>query len=98
MKINNSSLEFFKQTPKVETHQTENRGVSFISALEEAIKKTDELQKTASSMMDKHLSGQGVELHDAIIAIQKADLSLQILNQIKNKIIKIYDELTRIQI
>ncbi|MCS6893033.1 MAG: flagellar hook-basal body complex protein FliE [Deltaproteobacteria bacterium] len=70
----------------------------FLDLLTEAIKKVDELQTEATQKVNQHLVGQGVELHDAVIAVQKADLSLQVLNQIKNKIIKAYEELTRIQV
>ncbi len=70
----------------------------FLDALSEAIKKVGELENKANEMTIKHLTGQGVELHDVAIAAQKAELSVQLLNQIKNKVIRIYEELTRMQI
>jgi len=71
---------------------------SFLEALKSAIEKVDELQKEADQFTTKALTGQGVDFYEAILSMQKADLSVQLLSTIKNKIIKAYEELTRIQV
>lgn len=71
---------------------------SFLEALKSAIEKVDELQKEADQLTTKALTSQGVDFYEAILSMQKADLSVQLLSTIKNKIIKAYEELTRIQV
>lgn len=83
---------------QTEESKNKQQAKGFMDFLDEAIKKVSELENQANELAVKHLTGQGAELHDVVIAAQKAELSVQILNQIKNKVIRIYEELTRIQV
>lgn len=97
MKIQNN-LDLIRTTaqPSFETKKEVKEG--FLDILTKAMDEVNKLQNEASKAMDAHLKGQGVELHEAVIAVQKADLSLQVLSQIKNKVVKAFEELTRIQV
>lgn len=97
MKVHNST-DFIRTTVQksVETKKEVKEG--FLDILTKAMEEVNKLQNEATRAMDAHLKGQGVELHEAVIAIQKADLSLQVLSQIKNKVVKAFEELTRIQV
>ena len=44
------------------------------------------------------MSGDDIALHDAVISAQKADLSLRLAIQIRNKAIDAYNEIMRMQI
>uniref|UniRef100_A0A7V4LCM3 Flagellar hook-basal body complex protein FliE n=1 Tax=Desulfobacca acetoxidans TaxID=60893 RepID=A0A7V4LCM3_9BACT len=52
------------------------------------------LQKEADQQVKKTLLGQG-DLHEAMLALEKANLSLKVLVQVRNKLIQAYEELSR---
>jgi len=41
---------------------------------------------------------EGQDIHNTMIAVEKADLSFQLMMQIRNKIISAYEEIMRIQV
>ena len=43
------------------------------------------------------LSGQGVEVHDALIATQKADLTFELALQVRNKAVAAYQQMMGMQ-
>ena len=43
------------------------------------------------------LSGQGVEVHDAIIATQKADMTFELALQVRNKAVGAYQQMMSMQ-
>lgn len=64
---------------------------SFISSVN-----NDQIQ--AGSMVKDFAQGKEVELHEVMIAGEKAKTTLELLMEIRNKTIDMYKELTRIQI
>ncbi|GAB4151999.1 MAG: hypothetical protein Fur0015_14990 [Ignavibacteriales bacterium] len=55
-------------------------------------------QATAEKLTNDFIEGKGVEIHEVMLAGEKAKTSLQLLLEIRNKTIDMYKELTRIQI
>jgi flagellar hook-basal body complex protein FliE len=55
-------------------------------------------QNDSVKLTDKFISGEDVELHEVMIAGEKAKTSLQMLMEIRNKALDMYKELTRISI
>ncbi|PJA96770.1 MAG: flagellar hook-basal body complex protein FliE [Ignavibacteriales bacterium CG_4_9_14_3_um_filter_34_10] len=55
-------------------------------------------QAAAEKVTNDFIEGKGVEIHEVMIAGEKAKTSLQLLLEIRNKTIDMYKELTRIQI
>ncbi len=43
------------------------------------------------------LEGNGMDVHSAMIAVEKADLSFQLMMQVRNKIVSAYQEISRMQ-
>jgi flagellar hook-basal body complex protein FliE len=43
-------------------------------------------------------TGQSQNIHQAMIALQQADISFQLMMQIRNKLITAYEEIQRMQI
>jgi flagellar hook-basal body complex protein FliE len=71
-------------------------GSSFAEALGNALKEVDNLHKGA----DKEIAGlvmkePGSSPHEAMIALEKADMAFQMMNQIRTKIIRAYEEVMR---
>lgn len=53
-------------------------------------------QRQADVEVGRALLGEG-ELHDAILALEKANLGLRLLVQVRNKLVAAYEELSRVQ-
>lgn len=53
-------------------------------------------QRQADMEVGRTLLGEG-ELHDAILALEKANLGLRLLVQVRNKLVAAYEELSRMQ-
>ncbi len=75
----------------------EGKGADFSKTLKEAIKKVDSLQKEADEAVKAFASGK-VDLHKAMIAIEKANISFQFMVQVRNKILSAYEEVMRMQV
>jgi flagellar hook-basal body complex protein FliE len=43
------------------------------------------------------LSGNGADVHSALIAVEKADLSFQLMMQVRNKIVAAYQQVSQMQ-
>jgi flagellar hook-basal body complex protein FliE len=73
-------------------------GGGFLGSLKEAIAKANEIQLEASEAVNKLMTGESQNVHQTMIALQKADVSFQLMMQIRNKIISAYEEIQRMQV
>ena len=73
-------------------------GESFGDILKNAISMVNELQKQSDGEIQKLMTGESVDLHTTMIAVQKADLSFQMMMQVRNKIVQAYQEIMRMQV
>jgi len=69
----------------------------FSRILKEAISEVNRLQLEAEAAIKDFTVGKK-GIHETMIAIEKADLSFQLMMQIRNKIIKAYEEVMRMQV
>lgn len=77
-----------------------NRGsnASFTNYLTDAIHKVNELEQTSKDYSVKLASGELENIHEAMITSQKAEISLQFMMEIRNKVLDAYKEIMRMQI
>lgn len=69
----------------------------FMQTLENAVQQVNDVQSDASSKVQDLLRGNGQDLHTAMIAVEKADLSFQLMMQVRNKIIQAYQTVSQMQ-
>lgn len=70
---------------------------TFGQQLESAVSGPDVEQQDAEYKVNSMLAGGGTDVHDAMIAVQKADLSFQLMLQVRNKVVQAYQEIERMQ-
>jgi flagellar hook-basal body complex protein FliE len=68
-------------------------GESLMSLVESVEKTGAEANSAVSNMLDK--SG---DVHDAMIALQRAEMSLQLTVQVRNKLVNAYQEIMRMPV
>ena len=75
------------------------QGRSFADVFSDAIKEANELQKAADAKVeDLTLGKPNVTQHDAVIAMEKADVAFQLMTKVQAKIIRAYEEVLRTQV
>ena len=72
-------------------------GASFGKLLSEAIQQVNDVEKTSQGELQKYLGNES-DLHSVMIALEKADLSFQLMMQVRNKIVEAYQEILRMQV
>ena len=79
------------------TEKADDKGKGFGEVLKDSIKKVNALQIEADEAIKSFAKGESKDIHETMIAVQKADLSFQLMMQIRNKIVEAYQEVMRLQ-
>jgi flagellar hook-basal body complex protein FliE len=69
----------------------------FGDALEKAVNAVEATTTDANQAIGRMLDGSG-DVHEAVIALQKADTTLQLTVQVRNKIVQAYQDIMRMSI
>jgi flagellar hook-basal body complex protein FliE len=72
-------------------------GGGFADTLRDAMNEMGNLRSQAETKVAGVLEGTGTDVHSALIAVEKADLSFQLMMQVRNKIVSAYQEISRMQ-
>lgn len=81
-----------KQPTSFEAQQT------FAKTLKEAISNVNAQQIQSDSATNKLINGGDIELHEVMIASQKASVTLNATIEIRNKVIDAYQEIMRMSV
>ena len=66
--------------------------------LRDSLGKIDDLQQKADERVTAIQSGRSADMVDAIVALEEADMSFQLLLQVRNKVVRAYEEIMRMQL
>jgi flagellar hook-basal body complex protein FliE len=72
-------------------------GTPFVGVLQSMVEQTNVLDQKASDAVTGLMSGQGVEIHDAMIATQKANMAFELALQVRNKAVGAYQQMMGMQ-
>lgn len=70
------------------------KGNGFGQRLKKAIEEVNDFQQNADSAMEQVVKGS-MGIHEGMLAISKADISLRLLLQVRNKVLDAYREISR---
>lgn len=90
-----STTELLNQKSKTSTSAG---GEAFAQHLKSAISDVNELQEKSESAISDLATGQVKDLHQAALAIGKAETSMQLMLEIRNKALSAYKEIGRTQL
>lgn len=76
----------------------QDTATSFGETLSRAITDVNALQTEAGRQAEKLVSGEAVDLHEVMIAAEKARTSFDLLMEIRNKTVEAYREIMRMQV
>jgi flagellar hook-basal body complex protein FliE len=97
MNVSNVGSIKMNQNPfqKVESNQT---NTSFSNMLQGYLDNVDSTVKQADDLSTKVATGQIDNVHDAVIASQKAKLALELTVTLRDKAVEAYQDIMRMQI
>jgi len=70
---------------------------AFGALLKDAIGSVQNLEDQAASTVEGLMKGSGVDIHQAMIATQKADLSFEMALAVRNKAVGAYQQIMQMQ-
>ena len=76
----------------------EEEGASFADTLSESLGKVNDLQKKADKAIEDFATGKTRNIHETMIAVNKADIAFRLTMQVRNKIVEAYQEVMRTQV
>ncbi len=73
-------------------------GVTFSDMLRGSLERVNELQHQADTAMKELVAGRTKNIHETMLAVERADASLKLMMQVRNKVLDAYREIMRMQI
>jgi flagellar hook-basal body complex protein FliE len=73
-------------------------GKGFGEFLSESLRKVDALQKDADQAVSQMAQGEGLGIQEAMVAIEKADVTFKLMMEVRQKILDAYQEIMRMQV
>lgn len=71
---------------------------SFSKMIGDAIKGVNESQINADNKVQSFIKGEDVTMHDVMLSMQESQISMQLLIEVRNKVVEAYQEINRVQI
>lgn len=79
------------------TGSTQESGTDFAEELRAALGNVNQMQVESEHAMSDIATGSVKDLHQAAIAIDKAEISMKLMLEVRNKALNAYKEITRTQ-
>ncbi|MHB1661523.1 MAG: flagellar hook-basal body complex protein FliE [bacterium] len=80
------------------TAPSQEGGSSFADTLLNSINKVNDIQNTANNSAEAIATGKSSNIHQAMIDMEKANDSFELMMQVRNKIITAYNSIMNMQI
>lgn len=99
--INNSMISFPSLAPVepiVSQDQATDTSSSFRSLMIDAFQQTNAQGQSAELAIQEALSGNEITQVEVATALKKADLSLRMMLQVRNKLVDAYNEIRQMQV
>jgi len=71
---------------------------TFADMIKDAVNSVDQMQKTAEDNVEAVIAGEEENIHEVMISMEKAQLSFQLMVEVRNRAVETYQELSRMQI
>ncbi|HEY8339144.1 MAG TPA: flagellar hook-basal body complex protein FliE [Egibacteraceae bacterium] len=80
------------------TAAPETAAPGFADALRNGLQQVSSLERSADTVAETLASGGDAEIHDLMTATSKAQLSVDLLVQVRNRAVEAYQEIMRLQV
>jgi flagellar hook-basal body complex protein FliE len=76
----------------------QTKDINFSEQLKELLYSVNKKQTEADEQVSKVVTGESEDLHSAMIALEEASVSFQMMLEIRNKMLEAYQEINRMNI
>ena len=83
---------------KVLSDSLGDKNQTFSATLKNAINSVDNLQKEADVMVQKLATGETKNIPEVLVSVEKAEIALKLMMQVRNKVIDAYQEVMKMQV
>jgi len=66
--------------------------------LKNSMEEVNQLQNEADRSIEQLVAGESKNLHETMIAMEKANISFRLMMEVRNKIIEAYQDVMRMQV
>jgi flagellar hook-basal body complex protein FliE len=84
--------------PQKSSELTKLDNKSFADTLKEAVTQVNDMQKTADTKMQQLATGKTTDIPDVMMSVEKADIALRLMVQVRNKVIEAYQDVMKMQV
>jgi flagellar hook-basal body complex protein FliE len=74
-----------------------DEGIGFGATLKNAINHVNDLSSTSDQQVSELVEGNRSDIHNVMIAVEKADIAFDLMMQVRNKIVSAYQEVSKMQ-
>jgi flagellar hook-basal body complex protein FliE len=71
--------------------------ISFGDVLKNAVQSVNQVNQSANTQVNSLLQGGSGDVNNVMIAVEKADVSFQLMMQVRNKIVSAYQDIEKMQ-
>ena len=75
----------------------DGEGLNFGDVLKNAVHSVDKMNDSAAAQVNNMLQGGSGDMNSVMIAVEKADVSFQLMMQVRNKIVSAYQDIEKMQ-
>jgi flagellar hook-basal body complex protein FliE len=83
-------------SPALDTN-SDSEGLNFGDMLKSAVHSVDQVNDNAASQVSNLLQGGNSDVNSVMIAVEKADVSFQLMMEVRNKIVSAYQDIEKMQ-
>ena len=98
MPSSNDKISLLSKIAIPSVEKTETGNTDFSKILKESLEEVNDMQVKGDRAMADIATGEVKDLHQAAIAINKAETSMKMMLEIRNKALSAYKEIARTQI
>ena len=80
-------------SPTARVDETAVNGVGFADAIKGALNQVNSAQSSSRAMRNAYESGEDIPLTDVVMSMQKSSLAFEATLQIRNKVLKAYQDI-----
>jgi len=92
------AASFINQSFEPPLKQSSTSSASFSDVFHQALKEVEKDLKDAEELSKLASIGEVKDLHQVMIAMEKANVSVQLAVQVRNKVVEAYQEIMRMQL
>jgi flagellar hook-basal body complex protein FliE len=91
------SAPYMPQTASLDVTDSSEGGAGFGDVLKNAVNQVNQVNDNAAAQVNNLIQGGSGDMNQVMMAVEKADVSFQLMMQVRNKIVSAYQDIEKMQ-